>query len=54
MVDATSGVALVDKTPKLARNSIVNMAANSLQFNMRFDSILRRVNEINVSNVTEN
>ncbi|XP_052299681.1 uncharacterized protein LOC107176621 [Citrus sinensis] len=47
MIDAASGGALVDKTPKAARNLIANMAANSQQFNIRNDLLPppKRVNE---------
>ena len=37
MIGATSGGALVDKTPKAAKLLISNMAANSQQFSMRHD-----------------
>jgi len=37
IIDAASGRALVDKTPKAARQLITNMAANSKQFGTRGD-----------------
>jgi hypothetical protein len=47
MIDAASGGALVDKTPKAARNLIANMAANSQQFGTRIDLPSKHVNEVN-------
>ncbi|XP_050280900.1 uncharacterized protein LOC126721869 [Quercus robur] len=47
MIDATSGGALVDKTPKATRNLIANMAANSQQFGTRLDLPSKHVNEDN-------
>jgi len=38
MVDATSGGALVDKTPVVAKELIANMVANSQQFGTRYNS----------------
>ena len=49
MIDAASGGALVDKTPKAARNLIANMAANSQQFGTRLDPLSKHVNEVNIS-----
>ena len=49
MIDAASGGALVDKTPMEAKNLIANMAANSQQFGDRYDTPLRRVNEVGVT-----
>ena len=49
MIDASSGGALVDKTPMEARNLIANMAANFQQFGDRYDTPLRKVNEVGVT-----
>ena len=49
MLDATSGGALVDKTPMEARNLIANMATNLQQFGDRHDWPNRRVNEVGVN-----
>ena len=49
MIDAASGGVLVDKTPMEARNLIANMAANSQQFGDRYDTPLKRVNEVGVT-----
>ena len=38
IIDATSGGALVDKTPEVAHQLILNMAANSKQFGTRGDA----------------
>ncbi|XP_044500229.1 uncharacterized protein LOC123221442 [Mangifera indica] len=51
MIDAASGGALADKTPKVTRNLIVNMASNSQQFGNRLDHSSRRVNEVSVSSL---
>ena len=53
MIDATSGGALMDKTPKAARNSIANMAANSQQFGTRLDPPSKHVNEVNISSLEQ-
>ena len=53
MIDATSGGALVDKTPEAARNLIANMAANSQQFATRPDFASKTVKEVNVSNLEQ-
>ncbi|XP_059429173.1 uncharacterized protein LOC132162985 [Corylus avellana] len=53
MIDATSGGALVDKTPKAARNLIANMAANSQQFGTRLDLPSKHVNEVNISSLEQ-
>jgi hypothetical protein len=37
IIDAASGEALVDKTPKAARQLISNMTANAKQFGTRGD-----------------
>ena len=50
MIDATSGGALVDKTPQQPRVLISNMATNSQQFNTRVKLPMRKVNEISTSN----
>jgi hypothetical protein len=39
IIDATSGGALVDKTPEAARQLISNMAVNSKQFGTRRDFV---------------
>ncbi|KAJ9159030.1 hypothetical protein P3X46_024562 [Hevea brasiliensis] len=51
MIDATSGGALVDKTPDEAKRLIANMAANSQQFGMRMDHTPMKVNEVSTSNL---
>ena len=51
MIDAASGGALVDKTPKAVRNLIANMAANSQQFGTRLDPPSKHVNEVNISSL---
>ena len=53
MIDAASGGALVDKTPKAARNLIANMAANSQQFGTRLDPPSKHVNEVNISSLEQ-
>ncbi|XP_062080513.1 uncharacterized protein LOC133785278 [Humulus lupulus] len=47
MIDATSGGALVDKTPAAARSLISNMAANSQQFGVCHKGSVKGVNETN-------
>jgi hypothetical protein len=51
IIDAASGGALVDKTPKAARQLISNMAANSKQFGTRGDFSSKRVSEVSISNL---
>ncbi|RDX87909.1 hypothetical protein CR513_30557, partial [Mucuna pruriens] len=46
MIDATSGGALMDKTPLAARHLISNMASNTQQFGIRGPSQSRMVNGI--------
>ena len=46
IIDAASGGALVDKTPKAACQLMSNMAANSKQFGTRGDFANKRVNEV--------
>ena len=53
MIDAASGGALVDKTPKATRNLIANMAANSQQFGTRLDPLSKHVNEVNISSLEQ-
>ena len=53
MIDATCGGALVDKTPKAARNLIANMAANSQQFGTRLDLPSKHVNKVNISSLEQ-
>ncbi|XP_010267895.1 PREDICTED: uncharacterized protein LOC104604999 [Nelumbo nucifera] len=53
MIDATSGGALVDKTPEAARNLIANIAANSQQFGYRLDPPSKHVNEVNLSSLEQ-
>ncbi|XP_038975772.1 uncharacterized protein LOC120106796 [Phoenix dactylifera] len=53
MIDGASGGALVDKTPKTARNLITNMAANSQQFGTRLDPPSKHVNEVNISSLEQ-
>ena len=50
---ATSGGALVDKTPQQVRVLISNMAANSQQFNTRAELQVRKVNEISTYTLLE-
>nr|XP_012466334.1 unnamed protein product [Gossypium raimondii] len=45
MIDATSGGALVDKTPEQARNLIANMAQNTQQFGLRRSDLGKRMDE---------
>ncbi|XP_031105706.1 uncharacterized protein LOC116010433 [Ipomoea triloba] len=51
MMDAASGGAIVNKTPREARDLISIMAANSQQFGCRQDAPSRRVNEVNISSL---
>ena len=53
MIDAASGGALVDKTPKATRNLIANMVANSQQFGTRLDPPSKHVNEVNISSLEQ-
>ena len=53
MIDATSGGALVDKTPEATRNLIANMVANSQQFGTRLNPPLKHVNEANISSLEQ-
>ncbi|XP_068650641.1 uncharacterized protein [Aristolochia californica] len=53
MIDATSGGALVDKTPKAMRNLIANMVVNSQQFGTRLDLPSKNVNEVNISSLEQ-
>ncbi|RDX82437.1 hypothetical protein CR513_36771, partial [Mucuna pruriens] len=46
MIDATSGGALMDKTPATTRHLISNMASNTQLFGIRGPSQSRMVNEI--------
>ncbi|RDX95349.1 hypothetical protein CR513_22146, partial [Mucuna pruriens] len=46
MINATSGGALMDKTPVAARNLISNMASNTQQFGTRGAATSRAVNEV--------
>ncbi|XP_071708954.1 uncharacterized protein [Rutidosis leptorrhynchoides] len=49
MIDATSGGALVHKTPTEARTLISNMDANSQQFGIRQEGPIKSVSEVNAS-----
>jgi len=49
MIDATSGGALVDKSPEATKNLIANMVANSQQFGTTLDPPSKHVNEVNIS-----
>ena len=49
MIDAASGGVLVDKTPTEAMNLIANMAANSQQFGVRSQNLIRPVHEVSRS-----
>src|SRR5262249_428805 len=51
IIDATSGGALVNKTPEAVRQLISNMAANSKQFGIRGDFYTKRVNDISSSSL---
>ncbi|XP_031097052.1 uncharacterized protein LOC116001306 [Ipomoea triloba] len=51
MMDAASGGAIVNKTPREARDLISIMAANSQQFGCRQDTPSRRLNEVNTSSL---
>ena len=53
MIDATSGGALVNKTPEATRNLIANMAANSQQFGTRLYPPSKHVNEVNISSLEQ-
>ena len=53
MIDATSGRALVNKTPEATRNLIADMAANSQQFGTRHDPPSKHVNEVNISSLEQ-
>ncbi|XP_010273508.1 PREDICTED: uncharacterized protein LOC104609021 [Nelumbo nucifera] len=53
MIDATSGGALVDKTPKTARNLIANMVVNSQQFGTKLDPPSKHLNEVNISSLEQ-
>ena len=53
MIDATSGGALVDKTPEAVRNLIANMVANSQQFGTRLNPPSKHVNEVNISSLEQ-
>ena len=53
MIDATSGGALVDKTPQEARVFILNIAVNFQQFNTRVELPVRKVNEVSTSTSLE-
>lgn len=51
MIDVASGEVLVDKTPEAVKNLISNMATNSQQFEIKMDHTLKKVNEVNISNL---
>jgi hypothetical protein len=51
MMDAASGGAIVNKTPRDARELISIMAANSQQFGFRQDTSSRKVNEVGSSSI---
>ena len=55
MINTISGRALVDKTPKAARNLVANMAVDSQEFKTRHDLPLlaRKVNEMNTSYIEQ-
>ncbi|XP_062145993.1 uncharacterized protein LOC133853988 [Alnus glutinosa] len=53
MIDASSGGALVDKTPEAARNLIANMTANSQQFGTRLDLPSKPINEVSISSLEQ-
>ncbi|GMI65970.1 hypothetical protein HRI_000266300 [Hibiscus trionum] len=51
MMDAASGVEIVNKTPTQAKDLINIIAANSQQFGSTHDTVSRRVNEVIVSSL---
>jgi len=51
IIDVASGEALVDKTPKAARQLISNMTANAKQFGTHGDFTSKHVNEVSISNL---
>ena len=53
MIDASIGVAFVDKTPEAKRNLIANMVANSQQFGTRLDPPSKHVKEVNISSLEQ-
>ena len=47
MINVANGVTLVDKTPNQVRQLISNMAANSLQFGIKYEAApIKRVHEV--------
>ena len=53
MIDASSGGALVDKTPQQARVLMSNMSANYQQFSTRANLPVRKVNKVSTSSTLE-
>ncbi|XP_027166240.1 uncharacterized protein LOC113766227 [Coffea eugenioides] len=53
IIDATSGGALVNKTPRAAWELIEGMTENSQQFGTREDVSLRKVNEVETSSIQQ-
>ena len=53
MIDATSGGALVNKTPAAAKQLITSMAENSQQFDSRGESGPKRINEVSTSTIED-
>ncbi|XP_027171824.1 uncharacterized protein LOC113771443 [Coffea eugenioides] len=53
IIDVASGGALVNKTPREARELIEGMAENSQQFGTREDVPIRKVNEVETSSIQQ-
>ncbi|XP_027152218.1 uncharacterized protein LOC113777253 [Coffea eugenioides] len=53
IIDAASGGALVNKTPRVAWELIEGMAENSQQFGLREDIPMRKVNEVETSSIQQ-
>ncbi|XP_027103032.1 uncharacterized protein [Coffea arabica] len=53
IIDAASGGALVNKTPREARELIEGMTENSQQFGTREDVPIRKVNEVETSSIQQ-
>ncbi|XP_027122255.1 uncharacterized protein [Coffea arabica] len=53
IIDTASGGALVNKTPREARELIEGMAENSQQFGTREDVPIRKVNEVETSSIQQ-
>ena len=53
MIDDLSEGSLVYKTPNEVGNLIANMVANSQQFGVRLDQLVKKVNEVTVVEVLD-